>query len=161
MSPEKAKIRINLSAREIELEGSEKFIEKYSEIINNYLEIVKEPSNSITPPNSRELVPFSNPSEISPTNDSLPDSFGEYYSRYPKSIKDVDKILVAGYFAQQKGGGAFATTDAAALLIEQGVKLTNAAAFLKANLDSRKLFKHDGKFRISEIGMEYLKKLGQ
>jgi hypothetical protein len=164
---DKAKIRINLSAREIELEGTEAFIEKYSSIINNYLEIIKEPvyagtnqNNSAVMPLSRDQIPFSYGSDTN-SSDSIPDSFGEYYSRFPKSMKDVDKILVAGYYCQQKGGGAFSSSESSSLLIEQGVKLTNAAAFLKANLDSRKLFKHEGKYRISEAGIEYLKRLLQ
>ncbi|SRR5258708_25681844 len=160
---EKAKIRINLNSREIEIEGSEAFVEKYSETINNYIEIIKTPSRS----NPQSLISSQREegqSQFSSTErnaDSVPDSFGEYYSRFPKSMKDVDKILVAGYFHQQKSGNnSFSTQEAASLLIEQGVKLSNAAAFLKANLTANKIFKHDGKFRISENGVDYIKKLG-
>src|SRR5687768_9574190 len=113
---DKAKIRINLSAREIELEGTETFIEKYSDIISSYLEIIKEPiyaganpSNLSAMPITRDQPSFSYTSDTN-SYDSLPDSFGEYYSRFPKSMKDVDKILVAGYFSQHKGGGAFSST---------------------------------------------------
>lgn len=154
---DKAKIRINLTTREIELEGEETFIEKYTDIINDYLEVIKHPlSHNITVA-SEDEIQISNVPNVSPS--SMPDSFGEYYSRFPKSMKDVDKILVAGYFIQQKTGNTFSSSEASSLLIEQGVKLSNAAAFLKANLESRKIFKHDGKFRLSELGVEYLRKL--
>lgn len=154
---DKAKIRINLSSREIELEGTETFIEKYSDIINDYLKVIKEPVSHNATVAIEDDIQVSNLPNVSFS--SMPDSFGEYYSRFPKSMKDVDKILVAGYFVQQKTGNAFSSGEASSLLIEQGVKLSNAAAFLKANLESRKIFKHDGKFRVSELGVEYLKKL--
>lgn len=162
---DKARIRINLSIREIELEGTEAFIDRYSEMIQDYLTLIKEPVQSPDLVDNTKakfdsgLNAFDAIAEL-PSTDSMPTSFGEFYSRFPKSIKDVDRILLAGYFFQQRNGNsAFSNQDASSLLLEQNVKLTNASAFLKANLEARKIFKHEGKYKVSEVGAEHIKKL--
>lgn len=160
---DKARIRINLNSREIEIEGPEQFIEKYDAIINSYLEHM---SNA---PEKATVLGGKNSADTQTDGDTPQDqnryepkyqSFGEFYSKIPKSAKDVDKILAAGYFVQNSSNdGAFSTKDASKLLIEQHVKLSNASAFMKSNLETRKAFKHEGKYKVSEQGIEYLKKL--
>ncbi len=150
----KTRIRINLNTREIEFEGSESFIEKYDDIIKEFIEKIKSTqpfkaseSFSETYPKPTEYVrPSENDAgQPATTNlsNGLPDSFGEYYTKFPRNIKVIDKILIAAYYAQNKNDETlFLPKDAADLLTEQNVQITNASAFIKALVNTGKLFKH-------------------
>ena len=72
---------------------------------------------------------------------------------------DVDRMLVAGYFAQQSGAdNGFATGDNH-LPTEQGVKVGNPSQCVKQNLLAKRVFKHQGRYRVSQIGLDYLRQL--
>ena len=97
---ETARIRINLSVREIELEGSEKFIDKYTDMIQEYLRVIKESGAAPSTNKNVDAPGGQGPETASNGNDervarfsaeSLPSSFGEFYSRFPKSIKEFDR----------------------------------------------------------------------
>jgi hypothetical protein len=160
----KAKIRINLNTREFEIEGTEEFINSHSEKIDNFLELLKK-----TPPPQPTVIqqPATTATQqiISPPIDSinahLPETFGEYYHNMPKSAKDSDKMLVAGYFSQSLStDNSFGTKEASSLLLEQGVKLSNPSMFLNQNTKPKYLIKlSKGKFRVSKLGLEYIEKL--
>lgn len=159
-----ARIRINLNSREVEIEGSEDFISKYSNVIDEYLFLLKN-SGAPAKPERKDSEESSGDTtspkieDNKPIND-IPESFGEFYNTLPRSAKDVDKILAAGYFIQKTNDkGVFSTRNSSKLLIEQGVKLSNASASLKSNLSTKKVFKHLGDYKVSEAGIQYLKKL--
>ena len=77
-----------------------------------------------------------------------------------RSATDVDRILVAGFFAQQKGAdNGFGTGEANTLLTEQGVKVGNPSQCVKQNLLAKRVFKHQGRYRVSQIGLDYLRQL--
>lgn len=160
----KAKIRINLSLREFEIEGSEDFINSHTKKIESFLEILKTspaPVQQIvqqTPPKNN----LHNPTPKANMDSSMPETFGEYFHGFPKSIKDGDKLLAAGYFAQSVSDDAsFATSDATALLLEQGIKLSNPAVFIKNNIDVKRLIKlGKNKFKISADGVDHLQQIG-
>lgn len=156
-----AKIRINLNLREFEIEGSEDFINSHSEKIDSFLEILKSTPPSPSPTIVQQPVVVSTTQNLTPTsngNVSLPESFGEYVHRLPKSAKDVDKVLIAGYFAQtQSTDGSFGTKDATALLLEQGIKVSNSSLAVTRNVDSKRIIKlAKGKFKLSRDGVDYL-----
>lgn len=155
----KSRIRINLKTREIELEGPETFIDKYNDIIKGFIEKISDPEESIGPLTEASK---SDSTEIN-TNHSthsisaLPESFGEYYTRFPRNLKVVDKILIASYYSQLKSeDGLFSIKESADLLTEQNVQITNANAFIKALVNTGKLFKHAGKYKVSERGVEQI-----
>ena len=158
---QKSRIRINLNTREFEVEGSEKFIEKYNETIDAYLSQIKKETSSKNSPESFQKQDSSTSVIISNVISSdLPESFGEYFVRFPKDIKDVDKALIAGYFAQTKSAdNTFSTREVSSLLIDQGVSLTNTAQSIKINVGSKRIFRHEGKFRVSAIGIDYVSKV--
>ena len=69
-------------------------------------------------------------------------------------------MLVAGYFAQQRGAdNGFATGEANTLLTEQGVKVGNPSQCVKQNLLAKRVFKHQGRYRVSQIGLDHLRQL--
>ena len=68
-------------------------------------------------------------------------------------------MLVAGYFAQQNGADSgFGTGEANTLLTEQGVKVGNPSQCVNRT-SAKRVFKHQGRYRISQIGLHYLRQL--
>lgn len=156
------KIRINLKSKEIEWQGSEDFIEKYDSVIKEFIEKLKDNGTSgdwDQPINTEEARPNLN-TDITNTELSLPKTFGEFYSKFPRNIKVVDKLLIAAYFVQSNSeDGLFTPKEAADLLTEQSVAVTNANAFINSLQKTGKLFRHAGKYKVHENAIEQLKQL--
>jgi hypothetical protein len=164
MESKQMKIRISLITREVEFEGDLQLIkENFGEYIEEYLKALKKdpPKNS----QSKQTASSHEYASKSPGSNfdssTIPDNFGEFYSRYPKSLSNVDKILLASYYIQNATDGkSFTVKDAEDILVEQGVSLSNAGVFNKSNISTKRVFKLSGKnFRISDIGVEYIKTL--
>ena len=150
MDAQRAKLRINLAQREFEVEGSESFVKTYAERLDQLLGRLTEQTEA--PP--RPARP------AGPDGDALPGTFGELLQRLPRAATDVDRMLVAGYFAQQRGAdNGFATGEANTLLTEQGVKVGNPSQCVKQNLLAKRVFKHQGRYRVSQIGLDHLRQL--
>ena len=152
MDAQRAKVRINLAQREFEVEGSESFVRAYAEQLDKLLARLTE--QSAAAPGAR--------GQASADNDAMPDTgtFGELLKRLPRTATDVDRMLVAGYFAQQRAGdNGFATGEANTLLTEQGVKVGNPSQCVKQNLLAKRVFKHQGRYRVSQIGLDHLRQL--
>lgn len=80
--------------------------------------------------------------------------------RLPPTATDADRMLVAGYFAQQSGAdNGFTTVEANDLLTEEGVKVDNPSQCVKQNLLAKRVFKHQGRYRVSQIGLDYLRQI--
>jgi len=165
MEKNSVRIRVNLSSREFEVEGDASYInDRFGGDIDEYLALIKQQKGTQSPssaraPISATEIPIPNV-ELGQSDKSatMPDSFGEYFNKFSKSLNIVDKLLVASYFVQNKNSEkAFTLKEAADLLLVQGVKLSNPNAFNKANSDTKRIFKLSGKnFRVSEIGVEYI-----
>ncbi|MGH6899765.1 MAG: hypothetical protein ACREJ5_24980 [Geminicoccaceae bacterium] len=152
MDERRARLRINLAQREFEVEGSESFVAAYAERLDQLLARLTE-----TPESARRA-----PAAASPEGDGLSTAgtFGELLQRLPRAATDVDRVLVAGYFAQQNGAdNGFGTGEANTLLTEQGVKVGNPSQCVKQNLLAKRVFKHQGRYRVSQIGLDYLRQL--
>ena len=152
MDAQRAKLRINLVQREFEVEGSESFVRTYAERLDQLLgRLMQQPGAAPGAPGSAR-----------PDGDALPGTgtFGELLHRLPRAATDVDRMLVAGYFAQQRGAdNGFATGEANTLLTEQGVKVGNPSQCVKLNLLAKRVFKHQGRYRVSQIGLDHLRQL--
>lgn len=156
---QKTRIRINLSTREVEWEGSETFLAKYDSIIEEYLDKIKENSVKTKFPVRQEFQQEVS-TNIKEYNAVLPESFGEYYTSFSRNIKVVDKILIAAYFVQEHNNDRlFTIKEASDLLNEQNVLVTNANAFIKSLLKTGKLFKNSGKYKVSEKGVDMVNQL--
>ena len=152
MDERRARLRINLAQREFEVEGSESFVKVYAERLDQLLARLTASSEDA----SRA------PAASRPEGDglSMAGTFGELLQRLPRAATDVDRILVAGYFAQQNGAdNGFGTGEANTLLTEQGVKVGNPSQCVKQNLLAKRVFKHQGRYRVSQIGLDYLRQL--
>jgi hypothetical protein len=150
------RIRINLSTREFEIDADSDFvIQKFGDKIFEYLDIVKSS-------NSKTAAKSANEYDSTPiANSDVPNSFGEYYNKFPKGLNNVDKLLISCYFIQSSTEAkAFTVKEASDLLIDQGVKLTNANAFNTSNFNTKRIFKLTGRsFKVSDIGKDYINNL--
>lgn len=152
-----ARIRINLSTKEFEVEGSEEFVKEYAEKIENLLSSfanTKIPT-SILPDDTADHNPDT------PRATELTATFGEYLNGFPSSVTDVDRILIAGFYVQAHSAeNSFNTLSANELLKEQGIKLVNAAASLKQNKSSKRIFSlTKGNYRVSQTGNTHIENL--
>lgn len=161
---ETARIRISLTAGELEIEGPESFVSQYEESIAAVLERLREEGvvAVAAPPQQPAVVAASNgAAESAPAPAAASEEpFGEVlHSLNTKS--GTDQILLAGhYVGKGSADGTFSTTEAHKLLIEQGVKLSNASQSLKNNLSAKRAFKVGSRFKISKAGIDHLNTLG-
>lgn len=164
-----AKFKLNLKTGEIEVEGSEAFVERQVKALESLVDLMKlsapidktkdTPSNlgqgSDNKPDSGDIA-----------SDKIPDTFGEWMQTF-KAESDGDKVLITARFVQsQAASNDFKTADVNKALKEHGIKLSNPSATLK-NLVDRKLMFQTRKvgvlkyLRLSVDGQNYLSKLKQ
>lgn len=146
------RLRINLAQGEFEVEGSEAFVNAYAERFEALLERLNGAAEGPPPPRAAlQGVPVGPPA---------PPSFGEVIQKLPRAASDVDRILVAGHFAQIRNPDkSFSTADANALLTEQGIKVGNPSQCVRQNLVAKRVFKHQGRYRVSQAGVDHLRQL--
>ena len=154
MEEKTARIRINVSAGEIEIEGTEAFVREYVDKFEDLFESLKKRPQVAPAPQKLAL-----PEQVSvPAEAEIPEVFGEYLQRFPKSITDVDKVLVAAHFVQlHDSEKSFTTRSASKLLTEQGFKVANPSDCVKKNTKTKRVFALEkGKYRVSQLGIAYI-----
>jgi hypothetical protein len=162
---ENTRIKINLNTGEIELEGSEDFVKNQISAIPDLLTKIsgtlpKRISLHSHPQTETNLVEQAKHEEA-----PMPDNFGEWLNKFAKKLQQVDIVLATGYFKQKNSeDNAFETSEINKLLKEQGIKLSNAAVFLKLLQQSKFaiIIGKRGKlnrFRISPDGEAHIKEL--
>ncbi len=157
MDEQHARLHVNLTTREFEVEGSESFVREYSEKIQNML-ATSAASRHKPQPAVQETVEQEKPT----ASTDLPATFGEYLHMFPSDLKDVDKILIAGYYIQRNvPENAFTTVAASKLLKDQSIKLANPSNCVKHNRDAKKVIAiSKGRFRVSQpTGLNHIQSL--
>ena len=151
---ERARLRVNLAQSEFEVEGSEAFVRTYAERFDALLDRLgrngppADPPAVKAPPPATRALPFDGA------------DLGELLHHLPRSATDVDRILVAGQVAQSRSAdNSFSTGEANALLTEQGVKIGNPSQSVKQNVVARRVFRHQRRYRVSQIGIDHLTQL--
>jgi hypothetical protein len=148
-----SRVRINLSQREFEVEGSEAFVRSFAARIEELLAAIDTtaPADLPDPPETPRGA------EANPTFGS----FGEFILRLPSSSTDVDKMLAAGFYMQSTSvDDAFGTSDANKRLLEQGIKLGNPSQCVKQSLLAKRVFVvGKGRYRVSQPGRGHLRQL--
>jgi hypothetical protein len=150
-------VRINLAQSEIEVEGTEAFVEGFRPQLDVLLDrlslalagvqVSPEPTS---PPLSKSTLATT---ELPP--------FGEYLHFLPQSATEVDRMLAAGFYLQQLStDDSFATGDANKRLTEHGIKIGNASQCVRQSIAARRVFSvQRGRFRVSQQGRTYLRQL--
>lgn len=158
-----SRIHINLSSGELDIRGSEEFVSQYADSIEDLLQRLRtEPTPSAAPAPPVLASPDQASTEagkVTQPGTGL-EPFGEaLHSLASKS--GTDQILLAGYYASETSGdGTFATAEANKLLIEQGIKLSNASQSLKNVLAAKRVFKVGSRYKVSRSGIDFLKSMG-
>ena len=152
-----ARLRVNLAQGEFEVEGSEEFVGRYAERIEDLLGRL---GGRPTPagPAPSPAVPDPLPS-VAEGSDEPP--FGELLQTLPRNATDVDRMLLAGLHLQRRAADrTFATADANRLLLEHGVKLGNPSQSVKQNLVAKRAFAvQRGRYRVAQGGLGHLEQL--
>ena len=152
---ERARLRVNLAQSEFEVEGSEAFVRTYAERFDALLDRLGAPRRAGDPP-----AAAAKPASAAGAVDRYGASLGELLHHLPRSATDVDRMLLAGHFAQSRSSdNAFSTGEANALLTEQGVKIGNPSQSVKQNLIAKRVFRHQRRYRVSQIGLDHLAQL--
>ena len=154
---ERARLRVNLAQSEFEVEGSEAFVRTYSERFDALLDRLGRGAKPDDPP-AAQPTGIQPPSPPALSIDTA--SLGELLHHLPRSATDVDRMLLAGHVAQSRSSdNAFSTGEANALLTEQGVKIGNPSQSVKQNVVARRVFRHQRRYRVSQIGLDHLAQL--
>ena len=154
--PDQARIRISLTTGDLEVEGSEAFIAKYAEPLDELIERLRKGHlHAPAAPTGASPTPAPNASAA-----SQPEEFGEALHALPNSATGTDQILLAGLFAQKDSADStFSTGEANQLLVGQGIKLTNPSQALKNGITAKRAFKVGKRYRVSKAGEEYVSEL--
>ena len=149
------RVRLSNGTHEVELEGSEEFIDEHLPVVARMLEQL--PSGATTR-NDSQLEAADSAIPHAPSIGDL--EFGEALFMLPDSASGTDKILLAGKFAQTMSDtNTFDTREANQLLLGQGIRLANPSQSLKNNLKAKRVFKFEGKYRVSRDGEGHLESL--
>lgn len=157
----RTRLKINLSQGEFEVEGSEAFVERYAERIDQLFARLHQ-AKSVEQP----VAEIASTSEIAAngngqsTATDAPGHIGEWLEHLPRSATDVDRMLLSGYFAQLRSGDqSFGTGEANTLLTDQGIKVGNPSQCIKQNLVAKRVFRHQRRYRVSQTGLDQLRQL--
>jgi hypothetical protein len=155
---EQARVRISLTAGDLEVEGTEDFVRQYADSIRTLISRLEEsPIQPLTSQKEASGGPASAPA-AAPAAEKR--EFGEVLHSLPSSASGSDRILVAGRYAQPASGdNTFSTGEANQLLLGQGVKLSNPSQALKNAISAKRVFKVGKRYRVSNTGEEHLKSL--
>ncbi|MGH1480749.1 MAG: hypothetical protein ACRBM6_18790 [Geminicoccales bacterium] len=158
MDGTRARLKINLSQGEFEVEGSEAFVERYAERIDELFASLDQRQIETTPVIAAVVEETDAPNDQA-TKD-MPGHIGEWLEHLPRSSTDVDRMLLAGYFAQLRSGDqSFGTGEANTLLTDQGIKVGNPSQCVKQNLVAKRVFRHQRRYRVSQTGLDQLRQL--
>lgn len=153
---EYATFRINLKTGEIEISGSEQFVEARIESIRDILDLVSESTSRTVEIDDPTNIPSSATQTTQTSSGSItsgyetPETFGEWMNSFRDNITDIDKALIAAYFVQSLSDqNEFKTAEVNELLKDHGVKLSNPSRSLKLLEDKKYLFQTRKAGRIS------------
>ena len=151
---QRGRLRINLTQREFEVEGSEEFVRSFADRIQELLDQLDGPAPAVSG------ASIARTGAADPRATDL-GTFGEFLLRLPSSATDVDKMLAAGFYVQAgSADDAFATADANRRLTEQGIKLGNPSQCVKQSLLAKRVFLvSKGRYRVSQPGRAHLRQL--
>jgi len=163
-----AKFKLNLKTREVEIEGSEEFVERQIQNLESIFEFLSDDAADDTgTDHDTSLRADNNGSDaasaaIGVPNADMPETFGEFMHSFNADINDLDKALITARFVQsQSPTNDFKTAEVNNALKEHGVKLSNPSVSLKRLGDKKFLFqtRKVGKLRfmrVSTDGQAYL-----
>lgn len=162
-----AVFRINVQSGEIELQGSEEFVERQIQHLQDILDLVAEFVDEQQDENgSIPATALVEDISASATMDNdVPESFLEWFYEFPKGVSEQDKALITGYFLQHNSTeNRFLSSQVPKLLRENGIPIKNSNIHLQ-RLAKKRLVIPVGRrgkstfYRVTQEGQEYLRKI--
>lgn len=169
------RIRVSTRFGEVEFEGSEEFVNKQIDNVEGLLErfhnvylklgLYEAGDDKLKFVGSYEKQEVEEKEQVSQIDLSVPDTFGEWYQKFPKDMSENDVALVTGYFHQEKSDTKeFKTQDVNNLLNEFGIKLSNTSLSVKRLVENKFAFPigKEGRikrYKIAKPGEEKMKEL--
>jgi len=145
---------MNRSTGELELDGPPELVAEWWEKL--WPEFSG--GSPVPPPLTQKalLLPATGQGQV-----QLPMVFGEFFTGFRSDVTDVDKVLIAGAFAQEhEQDRTFTTKVANQHLIDQNIKVANASENVRRLIQTKRAFVvSTGKYRVSATGFEHLKTL--
>lgn len=153
---DEARVRINLHQREIEVAGSEEFVERYAERIEAMFGRLLDDKAELPSPFVEQST---TPAALIDKPDLGP--FGAFLHRLPNGATEVDKMLAAGFYVEaQSSDGSFGTAEANRRLVEQGIKVGNPSQCVRQSLSAKRVFTlTKGQYKVSIEGRQHLRRL--
>lgn len=164
---EAAKFKINLKSGEVDIAGSEEFVERQIEKLADLVEALgfslgsgaNDDAEDQDHANGGEEVraPASKQSGDAPTG-----TFGEWLHSFKSEINDLDKALITARFVQaQSAENDFKTSEVNKALKEHGIRLANPSNSLKRLADKKLMFqtRKVGSLRFMRVSVDGQKHL--
>lgn len=162
-----AKFKLNLKTREVEIEGSEAFVERQIRQLESIFDFLNsaettEDFSDVHGALREGSLPESRSGKSGAKVGALPATFGEWMHSFKADLNDMDKALItASYVQSQSTDNDFKTSEVNSSLQEHGIKLSNPSVTLK-RLGERKLLfqtRKVGKLRFMRVSTEGQKHL--
>lgn len=149
------RIRVNVNASEVEIEGNKEFVKKYWAELRPILAETSLPAEPAKP-----IEEHTTPIGEKADANGLPDSFGEFFNGF-EDLSQNDLALVAAYYIQKaiSEDGVFTTREVNDLLKDHGEKLSNASTCIRRNCSAKRAFKYGKGFRVSNTGEQFIQEL--
>lgn len=163
---EVAKFKLNLKTGEIEVEGSEAFVERQIETLENLIQLMEiKPivgSEDASTTNESTENEHTGSEDVTITTEKLPSTFGEWMHTFKTELSDLDKALITARFVQsQFPANDFKTSDVNKALKDHGIKLSNPSVTLKRLGEKKLMFqtRKVGKLRYMRVSVDGQKHL--
>jgi len=162
------RIRVNLADREIEIQGTEEFVERHMGRVDEIFDSVRSTTGSTA--EEVEGSAGSTQSRFASSEDKpiVPEYFGQWLHRFRGAdLTESDQALIAGYFVQRRSEEEdFMTGEVTETLDEAGIELSNTSRSIRQISDDGKAYptRKDGRYQrysVSPEGIDYLKSLLQ
>lgn len=167
---EQARAKINFKTGEIELEGSEQFVQSQLEnmdTIVDFMALLASGSqnglqNSIEE-EELEIVAEEEQEKLASSGEQnleIPPTFGEWLHKFKDELTDSDEALLTAYYVQkQSPQNDFKTSEVNKSLQEHGIKLVNPSHTLTRLTVKKLLFqtRKDGKLRYMRVSADGVK----
>ncbi len=149
---DRMRVRINLSTREVEIEGDGELLRTFAADIAELMRLVREAGGAPQPAPA---------AATSPAAEGTLGSFGEYMQRLPNSATEVDRMLAAGFWVQENSPDRlFTTGEANRRLVDLGFKIGNPSQCVRQSIDAKRVFRvHKGHYRVTPLGRDHLRRL--
>ena len=139
-----AKFKLNLKTGEIEVEGTEAFVERQIQALENLVDLMKisvQFNEKKAPLIEEQSGNGDKPASGETAGDTIPSTFGEWMHTFKTELSDADKVLITTRFVQsQSSTNDFKTAEVNKALKEHGFKLSNPSATLNSLVEKKLLF---------------------